>query len=247
VQELLWPHQTNGVFATTRWTVVKGCSDADDARAREALAELCQAYWQPVYACIRHYGNSSHDAEDLTQEFFLRLLNGKRLEHLDQAKGRFRAYLLVTLQNFLRDRWRRRWTWRRGRGTKVIPFDAQEGENLYAQLPALNDTPQSLYERQWALTVIENALRQLKIELAAAQMGTLFEHFDAILSATTTQFPYQATARALNLTPGALHGALYRWRRRFQALMREEIARTVLTTAEVEDELRHLLTCVSRR
>ena len=246
MDEILKLDHARGVFATTRWAVVKACIHSERARAKEALAELCHAYWQPIYACIRHHGYSTHDAEDLTQDFFVRLLSGNHLEQLDQAKGRFRAYLSVSLQNFLRDHWRRRWTWRRGRGKTIVSLDVEDAEASYARLPTTEATPQSLYERQWALTVINHALEQLKIEMSAEKRETLFQHFDAILSAETGNFPYEETARAMNLTVGALHGALHRWRRRFQILVREEIGRTVLTRAGIEDELRHLFECVGR-
>ncbi len=232
------------VFATTRWSVVRACNDATDRRAREALGEICQAYWQPVYACIRHRGHSPQDAEDLTQDFFAQLLAGRYFEQLDQSRGRFRAFLSVALRNFLRDRWRRRWTWRRA--AVIVSLESQQAESGYSLLPATQITPESLYERQWAHMVIENALEQLRIELSADGKGVLLEHFDAILMGDTAKFPYAKVAQNLNLTVGALHASLHRWRRRFQILMREEIARTVLSKSEVENELRHLLSTVAR-
>lgn len=225
---------------TTRWSVIAACRQTNQAQAREALSELCQAYWQPVYVCIRHRGHSPHDAEDLTQTFFLRVLNGSWLEHLDEAKGRFRVYLSVALRNFLHDQWRRRWTLRRGRGTVVVPLEGCEAENSYALIPATQRTPESLYELQWARAVFYHALEQLKIELRADGKEVLFSHFDAIFTADTPDFPYVEVAQALGQTSGALHSTLYRWRQRFQGLMREEIARTVVSKTEVDDELRHL-------
>ena len=227
------------VFATTRWSVVRACNALSEAQAQEALGELCQAYWLPVYACIRHHGYSGHDAEDLTQEFFMRMLQGRYLVHLDQSKGRFRAYLSVALQNFLHDRWRR-WTFRRGRGTMIVSMESEEAERGYAALPVASATPLSLYERQWARTIIEHALKQLRIELAADNKAMLYDHFDAILAAEREKFRHEEAACALNLSPGALDATLHRWRRRFQVLVREEIARTVLSKSEVDDEIRHL-------
>ena len=229
------------VFATTRWSVVKACTDTTEARAHEALGELCQAYWQPVYACVRHHGYSSHDAEDLTQEFFARLLKGRYFEHLDQSKGRFRAYLSVALQNFLRDQWRRRWTWRRGRGARLISLEAQEAEDSYAHLPATHVTPELLYERQWARTVIDQAMEQLTVELRAGRREILCEHFDALFTGDTADFPFAKVAAGLNLNVGALHTLLHRCRQRFRTLLREEIARTVLSKTEIEDEIEYLL------
>ena len=231
---------TARVFVTTRWTVIEACKQTNQAKAQAALEELCQAYWQPVYVCIRHRGHSVHDAQDLTQDFFLRLLGGTWLKHLDEAKGRFRAYLSVALRNFLHDQWRRRWTLKRGRAGTVVPFEAQEAENSYALVPATEITPESLYERQWARVVIEHTLDQLRIEMKADAREGLFDHFDAILTADTHHFPYEDMAQSLGMKVGALHGALHRWRQRFHALLRQEIARTVVSKAEIEDELRHL-------
>ncbi len=231
---------TAKVFATTRWTVITACTQTDEAKARAALEELCQSYWQPVYVCIRRRGYTSQDAQDLTQDFFLRVLNGAWLKHLDEAKGRFRAYLAVALRNFLHDRWRGRWTLWLGRGSTVVPIEVQEAENSYASALATQTTPETLYERQWARTVIGCVFDGLRIELRADGKEALMEHFEAILAAKTHDFPYADLARTLGTSVGNLHGTLHRWRKRFHTLMREEIARTVLTRAEIDDELRHL-------
>ena len=234
------------VFVTTRWTVIAACRQDDEARAREALAELCQVYWRPVYLRIRHHGYAAHDAQDLTQDFFLHLLEGAWLEHLDEAKGRFRAYLSTALQNFLRKQWRRRWTLRRGRGCDLIQIEAADAEESFTFALATQTTPESLYERQWACVVINQTLHQLRIEMKAAGKEALFDHFEAILGAETRGFSFEKLAVALNLTVGALHCALHRWRQRYYTLMREEIARTVVSKDEIEDELRHLQRVFSR-
>ena len=234
------------VLLTTQWTVIADCRHVDENCAREALAELCQTYWESVYLCIRHRGHSAHDAEDLTQEFFLHLLKGKWLEHLDEAKGRFRSYLSVALKNFLHKRWRRAWTLRRGRDCTFIHIEASGVEETYALALATRTTPESLYERQWARVVLEQTLQQLKIEMRAAGKEIFFSHFDAILAANTRNFPYEELAKSINLSVDALHVALHRWRQRYYALMREEIARTVVSKAEVEDELRYLLELFSQ-
>ena len=228
------------VFATTRWSVIAACSDDDQARANSALSEVCQSYWQPVYACVRHRGHSVPDAQDLTQEFFVHLLRGKWSKDLNAAKGRFRSYLSVALRHFLVSHHRRRWTVWRGWGKTVFSFDADEAEGRYQQALTIKVSPEALYERQWAIAVIDQALGQLLIEMRADGKEALFGHFDAILSAQTREFPYEEVARALGLTVGALHVALHRWRRRFRTLLHEEIRRTVTSKAEIEDELEHL-------
>ncbi len=231
---------TARIFVTTRWTVIEACKQTDEASAQAALEELCQSYWQPVYACIRHRGHSAHDAQDLTQDFFLRLLEGKWLKHLNEAQGRFRAYLSTALTNFLRDQHRRRWTWRRGRGVTIVPLDSQDAENCYQETPGTHITPESLYERQWARAVIEHTFDQLRIELGAVGKESLLDHFEAILEADTRGFPYEELALSMGIKVGTLHGMLHRWRQRYHALLRAEIARTVVSKAEIEDELRHL-------
>ena len=247
MENVSWLNPVSGqVFATTRWTVIAACKEPDHAKAQLALTELCQAYWQPVYACIRHHGYSVHDAQDLTQDFFVRLLNGRWLQHLDAAKGRFRAYLSTALHNFLREQWRRRWTLRRGRGHSLVHFDTQEAEGSYAALIATQTTPESLYEYHWATTVIDATLEQLRIEMRAAGREALLAHFDAIMATGTRAFPFEETARSLGLETGALHVALHRCRQRFHTLIREEIARTVASKAEIEAELLHLQRVVAQ-
>ncbi len=228
------------VFATTRWSVIAACSDDNQLRASAALSEVCQSYWQPVYACIRHHGHSVHDAQDLTQEFFVHLLKGRWSRGLSAAKGRFRSYLSVALRHFLVSHHRRRWTLWRGWGKTVVSFDANEAEGRYQQAITSQASPEALYERQWAVTVIDQALDQLLIEMRADGKEALFGHFDAILSAQSRAFPYEEVAKALDLTVGALHVALHRWRRRLRALLHEEIGRTMTSKIEIEDELEHL-------
>ena len=228
------------VFATTRWSVIAACSDDNQVRAGTALSEVCQSYWQPVYACIRHQGHSVHDAQDLTQEFFVHLLKGRWSKDLDAAKGRFRSYLSVALRHFLVSHHRRRWTLWRGWGKTVVSFDADEAEGRYQQALTTQASPETLYERHWAIAVIDQALGQLLIEMRAAGKEALFNHFEAILSAQTRTFPYEELAKTLDLTVGTLHVALHRWRGRLRALLREEIERTVTSKIEIDAELEHL-------
>lgn len=232
--------RAGGVFATTRWSVIAACSHADRAKAERALSELCQSYWRPVYACIRHHGHPVHDAQDLTQEFFVRLLKGKWLARLDGAKGRFRSYLSVALRHFLVSRRRQRWHLWRGRGGTVVSFDADEAEDRYQQNLATHATPEALYERQWAATVIEHALGQLLIEMRADGKEALFGHFDAILATRPRAFAFEEVARSSGMSVAALHAALYRWRCRLRALLRGEIGRTVTSRTEIDAELEYL-------
>lgn len=241
MEQVSWlqPVQTK-IFATTRWSIVQACLQTDEARSKEALAEICQTYWRPVYVCIRQHGHSSHDAQDLTQDFFLQLLGGRYFEHLNREKGRFRAYLSVALQNFLHDRWRRRWTWRRGRGVVFVPLDINDEQSILPQLLKTNATPEFAYERQWARSLIDTVLNQLRIELLAERKEAFLDHFDAVLSGDTRSFPYDAVAQALKQSVGTVQVSLHRCRHRFQVLLREEIARTVVSKSEIEEEIQHL-------
>ncbi len=228
------------VFNTTRWSVVAACLQDDQTKSNEALSELCQSYWRPVYSCVRHHGHSVHDAQDLTQEFFAHLLNGKWLHQMDSAKGRFRSYLSVALRHFLISRHRRRWTLWRVWGSQIVSFDAKEAEGLYLRALVTHDSPETAYERQWAATVIEHALGELRVEMRARGKEVLFGYFDAVLEARPREFIYQEAAQSLGTTVEALHAALARWRRRFGEILREEIGRTVASKVEIDAELEHL-------
>ena len=237
---------TAKVFATTRWSVIADCKHDNEARAQQAIGELCQVYWQPVYLCVRHHGYPVHDAQDLTQEFFLRLLKGKWVNHLDEAKGRFRSYLSVALKNFLRDRWRRSWTLRRGRNQPLVPLASEEIESSYEASIAMRITPETLYERRWAQSVFEQASNQLKIELQANRTDIFLRHFDALMMSGSDAALHEDIAKSLNMTAGAVRSALYRWRQRFATLLREEVGRTVVVAADIDDELMHLQHVFSR-
>ena len=234
------------VFATTRWSVIAACSDDDQSRSKAALSELCQSYWQPIYTCIRHHGHPVHDAQDLTQEFFVHLLKGKWTKDLDSAKGRFRSYLSVALRHFLVSRHRRRWTLWSGRGPALVPLDADGAEGHYQQALKSEDSPEDLYERQWAVTVIEQALGQLRVEMQADGKEMLYEHFDAILEGTSRRIGYADLAQSVGMTVGGVHTSLHRWRRRFYNLLRDEVARTVVSKSEIDAELDHLFRLIHR-
>ncbi len=229
-------------FATTRWAVLDACRDRDPAVARQALEEICQAYWYPVYAVIRHSGQSPADAQDLTQEFFLRMLKGRWIEYLDQAKGRFRAYLLTALKHFLRDDHRRRWSLRRGRSCQVVSMDAAQAESKYALEPVTNVTPETLYELNWANTVTTQALEQLRIELKAGKRPELFDCFKSVIFAEASSTFYKDKAARFGMEVGALQTAVSRLRGRLRTLVREEISRTLSlsTDSEIEAEMQHL-------
>jgi RNA polymerase sigma factor (sigma-70 family) len=228
------------IFSTTRWALIKRCSEADEAKARVALEELCQSYWYPVYACIRHQGHGVPDAEDITQDFFAEMLTRRWIKYLDEAKGRFRSYLSTALRHFLQDRLKRRLALKRGGRRTIISLDAGLAEKWEALEPVTHITPESLYEIKWARLVISHALEQFRLELSGQNKAHMFHHFNALLISGRGESDYEAVAEALGMSKGALHVAMHRMRRRFGALLREEIARTVFSPEEVDEELSYL-------
>jgi RNA polymerase sigma factor (sigma-70 family) len=230
-------------FATTHWSMVAsaGCSRSPDAR--RALATLCERYWFPLYAFVRRAGNSAEDAQDLTQEFFVHLLDKHFLAAADQKKGRFRTFLLTAVKHFLaneRDRVRAR---KRGGGQRIVSLEGPESEARYRREPFDTLTPERVFERQWALTLLEQVLAQLQAEMTANGKAALFDAMKAHLTGAQTT-GYAATAARLGMTEGAVKVAAHRLRRRYRELLREEIAQTVPSPDEIEDEIRHLFNCL---
>lgn len=228
-------------FNTTHWSVVLAAGERDSARAQTALAQLCGAYWYPLYAYVRREGYALHDAQDLTQEFFARLLARDFLRSVAQEKGRFRSFLLVALKRFLVNEWERTHAAKRGGGTTLIPLDEVMAESRYSREPAHQLTAERIYERRWALTVLEQVLGRLRQECVAADRERQFEELKTFLSAEKSGQSYAEIASRLGLSEGGVKSAVSRLRARYRELLREEIAHTVASRAEVEDELRHLI------
>jgi RNA polymerase sigma factor (sigma-70 family) len=232
-------------FAATRWTLVLAAAGGEDEpRAAEAMAELCRIYWYPLYAYIRRRGHPSHEAEDLTQEFFLRLLAKDDLADVDRRKGKFRAFLLAALKHFLANQWDRSQAQKHGGGQRILSLDALGAESRYHLEPADNLTPERLFERQWALTVLERVLARLQAEFAADGKSALFEGLKSFLTDGRPAASYAEAAAALQMSEGAVKVAVHRVRRRYRQLLKEEIAHTVADPAEIDDEIRYLLSCL---
>ena len=224
-------------FSATRWSLVLAA--AGDAET--ALAALCRAYWFPLYAFVRRQGNSPHDAEDLTQGFFAHLLGKGALAHVDRAKGRFRTFLLASLKHFLADERDRANAQKRGGRQTAISLDACAAEERYALEPRDELSPDKLFDRRWALAVIEQALVRLGAEYAASGKGALFAALQPQLTAPGTARPYAEIGVQFFMNEGAVKIAVHRLRQRSGAALRAEIAETVGTAEEVDAELRHLL------
>ena len=228
-----------GGFATTRWTVVLTAARLDTSRAQKALAELCETYWYPLYAYVRRRGHAPADAEDLTQGFFARLLEKQSLGAAQRERGRFRSFLLASLNHYLADEWDKAGAQKRG-ARRVVSLDAQSAESRYAAEPRDTLSPDRLFERQWSLQLLEEVLRQLRAEYAAAGQGELFERLRFCLAGERDAAPYAELAAQLKSTEGAVKVAVHRLRKRYRAKLRAEIAQTVGSDDEVEEELRFL-------
>ena len=232
-------------FTTTHWSVVLSAGNEASPTASEALAQLCQTYWYPIYAFIRRQGYGVDDARDLTQEFLARLIKKRDLSRVTQEKGRFRSFLLVALKHFLVNEWRRVHSQKRGCGQSVIPLDEVLAEGRYDLEPGHEITPERLYDRRWALTLLDKALATLRRDHAAQGKELQFDILKAHLSSTMESLTYAETGVKLGVSEGAVKVAVYRLRQRYVRFLREEIARTVATPADVDDELRYLMRVLS--
>jgi len=231
-------------FATTHWSVVLAAKDDTSSAAADALAQLCRVYWYPLYAFIRRRGYGPDDAQDLTQEFFYRLLDRRYLSAVDHRKGRFRTFLLGALEHFLANEWRRSQTQRRGGGQQIISID-DSAEQRYAHEPATDVSPERIYDQRWALAFLEQVLGKLRAEFIEAGKGATFEALKAFLTGDRPVVAYAELATSLGTTENALKMAVSRMRQRYAELLRQEIANTLSSPDEIEDELRSLMTALS--
>jgi RNA polymerase sigma factor (sigma-70 family) len=235
------PRTDPAVFTTTHWSVVLAAGHSSVPGAQEALQTLCRTYWYPLYVYVRRQGNSPEDAQDLTQEFFARLLEKKYVRLADPDRGKFRAFLLKSLKHFLVNEWEKARTQKRGGGQCIIPLDAEIAEGRYAAEPAQALTLDQVYEKRWALTLIEAAIAELQESYEATDRLPIFETLKPFIWGERTPLPYAEAARQLDLTEGAVKVAVHRFRSRYREILRAEIAKTVATPREVDEELQHLI------
>jgi RNA polymerase sigma factor (sigma-70 family) len=232
-----------GIFATTHWSVVLEAQGESPA-AQQALEKLCRTYWRPIYGYVRRHGVGTEDAEDLTQGFFALLLERKDLNSVRKEKGRLRSYLLISVKHFLADESRHAMALKRGKGQRLIPFDdIQEGERIEAERYD-RLTADQIYERRWALTVLEQVMARLREEYHSAGNVRFFDQMKKMLMDEPDRPSQAQAATEFGMTENAVKQAFYRFRQRYQALLREEIAHTVATPGDVEDELRYLISVV---
>ena len=231
----------SGKVATTQWSQVIAARDGSDTEARAALESLCQTYWQPLYSYIRHQGSSPDEARDLTQGFFAEFLGKDFLADVDPGKGRFRAFLLASLRHFLSHQRDRDRALRRGGGAITLSLDVFAGEQNYAIQLADGMTPEDVFEYRWAITVLDRAIDRLQLESKEAGTEFQFEHLQQYLTDRGPQLPYGETATALGMSEAATKSAVQRLRKRLGRCLRSEIAETVANPADVDDEVRNLL------
>jgi RNA polymerase sigma-70 factor (ECF subfamily) len=210
-------------------------------QSAEALETLCETYWYPLYAYLRHSGCSADEARDLTQEFFAHLLEKKSLAVADRERGRFRSFLLSSLKHFRANERDRARAQKRGGGRTTLSIDLQDAESRYQNEPAHDLTPEKVFERRWALALLDRVLARLREEFAQAGKTKLFDRLKVFLSGEKSAKSQRESADQLGMTEGAVKVAVHRLRRRYRELLRSEIAETVATPDEVEDELRQLL------
>src|SRR2546422_2382926 len=224
-------------FATTHWSVVLAASDPRSTRSAEALENLCRNYWFPLYAYVRRRGYNAEDAQDLTQEFFARFLEKNSLSAARRERGRFRSFLLTSLQNFLSHEWESACAQKRGGGRRPVVWDEAVAERCYALEAASHLTPDKIFEQRWALALFQQALTQLRAEFADDGKSRQFTELKKFLTEGAEDGDYSEIAARLQMTPGSVSVAVHRMRQRYQQLVMEEIAHTVPLRADVDDEL----------
>ena len=229
-----------GRFPQTLWSVVLLAGQSESEKSRGALAKLCQAYWFPLYAYLRRQGKTAQDAQDLTQGFLLHLLEKHTLSRVHPERGKFRSFLLASLQYYLAGERDKEQAQKRGGGAVHITLDSENAEELYDQTAADTLDPAKVFERRWATTLLERTLCRLEAEFASPERKARFEQLQVFLLGDPASLSYAEAGKRLGMREGAVKVAVLRLRQRFRELLRSEIASTVASEEEVEEEMRHL-------
>ena len=232
-----------GRFEVTRWSIVVAAGAANSECAHKALAHLCSSYWYPLYAFVRRNGRSVEDAQDLTQGFFARLLEKRDLAAVDRDKGKFRSFLLASMKHYLANEWDRARAQKRGGGQRLISLDAESAETRYQLEPADESSAEKIYERRWALALLDQVLGRLRDEFTRDGKERVFDELKSAL--TGGKIPYAEIAARLDVKEGAVRTAIHRLRTRYRDIVRAEIAETVASPAEVDAEMQHLFAALS--
>jgi RNA polymerase sigma-70 factor (ECF subfamily) len=235
-----------GEFPTTHWSVVLAAADEESPQATQALEQLCRTYWYPLYVYVRRRGHSPEDAQDLTQGFFAHLLSRDFLRGVGPKKGQFRSFLLACLKHYLADEWKKAHRTIRGGHQPHFALESQSAEDRYRLEPVDRMDAESLYERRWAVTLMERVLQRLREQSVAAGKSNAFDALQGFLLGDEDVETYAQTAAKLGLTEGAVKVAVHRLRERYRELFREEIAQTVSEPKQIEEEMRYLFEVISR-
>ncbi|MEY4385770.1 MAG: hypothetical protein RLY20_1053 [Verrucomicrobiota bacterium] len=228
------------IFATTRWTVVLAAGNKTTPHSDRALEELCRAYWFPLYAYVRRRGHAKEDAEDLVQAFFARFLAKNYLAGLSAERGRFRAFLLASLKNFLANEWKKSQRLKRGGGDTVLSLDWETADTKF-QVAATNEpSPDKAFDREWAVALLAQVIERLRAECAADGKAAQFEQLKIFLTSGKGAVPHAEVAKSLGMDEGAVRVAAHRLRKRYRELLRDEIAHTLADASQVDEELRAL-------
>ena len=233
-------------FATTHWSVVRAAGRPDSVHYSQALETLCKTYWFPLYAFLRRHGNDSNRAEEYTQAFFTHLLEKDSVRLADPSRGKFRSFLLASLKNFLADLRDHDKAKKRGGGRKVFSLDFENAEAQYALEPAERLTPEKLFERSWALTILDRAMARLQGEATSEKKKRTFEYLKVYLTAKESAAAYGEVGEKLGMSEGTVRVAVHRLRRRYREVLRDEIAQTVSSEEEIDQEIRDLFTALAQ-
>jgi RNA polymerase sigma-70 factor (ECF subfamily) len=239
------PDMTKSGFQTTRWSLVQAAASDPTGVSRQALSTICLAYWHPVYAFIRRNGYDPDQSQDLTQGFFARLLEKNDVSKADQARGKFRSFLLTSVKHFLANEWDRSCALKRGGGKVTLSIDFVKAERWYTPSVVDTETPEVVFERRWALSVLERVMTRLRKEFATDGQSDLFQILAIFLSQDSSEVDYEELAEELDIPPGTLRTKVYRMRQKYRRLLREEIAETVSTVDEINEEIRFLASRLS--
>jgi RNA polymerase sigma factor (sigma-70 family) len=240
------PVPGRGRFETTHWSLVLAAARDEDRDGCRAMESLCDQYWYPLYVFVRRRGYAPEDAQDLTQAFFARLLEKGDVARASPARGRFRSFLLASLQNFLLNELDRRRTLKRGGGVPITSIDMVDAEQRFVAEPATADTPDDHFHRRWALTLLDRALHQTKLDYERAGNSTLFARLVGLMTTADSDDSYREAAADLTMTQGAVKVAVHRMRRRFRDILRGQVAQTV-DADELDEEIAFLIRAVGRR
>jgi RNA polymerase sigma factor (sigma-70 family) len=235
-----------GQFATTHWSVVLAAGSPSSPDYQRALSTLCRTYWFPLYAYLRRRGYDRHQAEDYAQAFFAQMLEKGYLSRIQRGSGKFRSFLLTVLRHFLADRHDRARAIKRGGGKKRLSLDFQNAESRYALEPAHDLSPEKVFERSWALTLLKKTMDRLETESVNMSKGELFDSLKVYVCGDKAGIPYRDLASKLNMTEGAVKVTVHRLRRRYREVLRDEIAQTVSTAEQIEEEIQDLCAALAR-